>query len=95
MHHGTCGTPAGRRQFWLRRESNACLRELTGFVSTEEEEGEEGQMGGDALTAFSDIQTSQKRGNLIFDGQYETHYRKKSQCSIYQAYEVLHKYIEI
>lgn len=35
-----------------------------------------------------------KKGEIKdFIGQYEVHYRKKSQCSIYQAYEVLHEYI--
>lgn len=45
-------------------------------------------------TACSDIQTSQ-RGKLDFYWTIWSTLKKKSQCSIYQAYEVLHEYIYI
>lgn len=44
-----------------------------------------------SLEWHSNLPTKGKIKNFI--GQYEVHYRKKSQCSIYQAYEVLHEYI--
>lgn len=49
--------------------------------------------GSGMCTACGDIQTSQKgKIQILLDNmKYTT--EKKSQCSIYQAYEVLHEYI--